>query len=122
MPLGSEPALFAAIVSGYPLSAAVAVATVGNVLGACTTYSLAQRTARALERRGAAPIADSRAGQLLRRFGQPALLLSWVPVIGDALVATAGAVSMPILPFFIWMSAGKVGRYILVAWTAQAWR
>jgi membrane protein YqaA with SNARE-associated domain len=122
VPLGSEPALFAAVVAGYPLWPAVAVATLGNVLGACTTYWLAQRTAGALERRGAAPITASRAGQLLRRFGQPALLLSWVPLFGDALVAAAGAVSMPILPFFIWMSAGKAGRYIVVAWTADAWR
>ena len=122
VPLGSEPALFAAVGRGYAIVTAVAVATAGNVLGACTTYWLAQRAALALKRRGAAPINRSRAGQFLRRFGQPSLLFSWVPVIGDALVAAAGAVRMPFAPFLLWLSVGKAGRYILVAWGADAWR
>ena len=122
LPLGSEPALFAAVLRGYPLATAAAVATVGNVLGACTTYWLAWRAAIALERRGAAPLDHSRAGRLLRRFGQPSMLLSWVPVIGDALVAAAGAVRMPFLPFLVWLTLGKAARYLIVAWSAQSLR
>ena len=38
LPLGSEPALFAMVARGHSVSAAVAVATAGNYLGACTTY------------------------------------------------------------------------------------
>ena len=122
VPIGSEPALVAAVLAGYGTVGVVAVATLGNVLGACTTYWLAQRTALALERRGAAPLERSRAGRVLARVGQPSLLLSWMPVIGDALVAAAGAVRMPFVPFLLWLSAGKAGRYILVAWSAEAWR
>jgi membrane protein YqaA with SNARE-associated domain len=122
LPLGSEPMLFAAIARGHGVIPAVMVATLGNVLGACTTYWLARHAALALERRGAASVDRSRAGRLVRRLGQPAMLLSWVPVIGDALVAAAGAVRMPFVPFLLWLTAGKAGRYLVVAWTAEVWR
>lgn len=103
---------------GYPVWPTVAVATLGNVLGACTTYWLGRRGAEALERRAAAPLSATRAGRLLQRYGQPALLLSWVPLIGDALVAAAGAVRIPWLPFVLWVTVGKAVRYIAVAWGA----
>ena len=122
VPLGSEPALFAAVLRGYPLLGAAAVATAGNVLGACTTYWLARRAAIAIERRGTTSFDDSRAAGLLRRFGQPSMLLSWVPLIGDALVAAAGAVRMPILPFLVWLTIGKAARYLVVAWGAESLR
>ena len=58
----------------------------------------------------------------MRRFGQPAILLSWVPLIGDALVAAAGVVRMPFFPFLIWLTIGKAARYVVVAWGAQTLR
>lgn len=122
LPLGSEPALFATIIRGYPVVTATAVATLGNVLGACTTYWLALAAATALERRGLVSLDESRAGRLVRRLGQAAMLLSWVPVIGDALVAAAGAVRMPFLPFLLWLTIGKAARYAAVAWTAASLR
>lgn len=122
LPLASEPVLFATVMAGYPLWLTTAVVTVGNVLGGCTTYWLARRAAAALERRGVADLDDSRAGQLVRKFGQPAMLLSWVPLVGDALVAVAGAVRMPFLPFLLWLSIGKAARYVVVAWSAAALR
>ena len=122
LPLGSEPALFATVLRGYPLAGATVVATLGNVLGACTTYWLAWRAAIALERRGATSLEDSRSARLLRRLGQPSMLLSWVPVIGDALVAGAGAVRMPFLPFLVWLTIGKAARYLVVAWGAESLR
>lgn len=118
VPLGSEPALFAAVARGHAVVPAVATATLGNILGACTTYWLARRTAQALESRGAAAVSSSRASRLLSRFGQPSLVLSWVPGIGDALVAAAGVVRMPFAPFLLWLSLGKLGRYLAVAWSA----
>ena len=122
LPLASEPVLFATVLAGYPLWLTTMVVTVGNVLGGCTTYWLARRAAAVLERRGVSALDGSRAGRLVRRFGPPAMLLSWVPLLGDALVAVAGAVRMPFLPFLVWLSIGKAARYVVVAWGAAALR
>jgi membrane protein YqaA with SNARE-associated domain len=94
----------------------VAVATAGNYLGACTTYLLARAAVRRF-----APAADERSPRAvatIRRIGPPALLLSWLPVLGDALVAVAGAAGIPFLTFSVWTLVGKAARYAVVAWAA----
>lgn len=116
LPLGSEPALVALVLEGYPIGPLVAVATAGNYLGACTTYWIGRRAAEALASRHAATPRSDRGASLVRRFGQPVMILSWVPLIGDALVAAAGAVRMPFWAFSFWVLLGKALRYVAVAW------
>jgi membrane protein YqaA with SNARE-associated domain len=69
---------------------------------------------------GEAPVRQGRAERLLARYGQPVLLLSWVPLLGDALVAVAGAARLPFAGFSLWVAAGKGLRYLAVAWAAGA--
>lgn len=117
-PLGSEPALVALTLSSERVWALLVVATLGNYLGACTTYGIA----RAAAARAAARL-ESKSGQravrLLDRYGRPALLLSWVPLIGDAIVAAAGVVKVPFVPFSVWTIIGKAARYAVVIWLAR---
>ena len=120
LPLGSEPAVVVMIRQERSLGAVVAVATIGNFLGACTTYALGRGAARALARRGPSRTA-ARAAETVARYGPPALLFSWVPIIGDAIVAAAGMAQMRFWPFTVWTVLGKAVRYLLVAWTARAW-
>ena len=123
LPLGSEAPLVVYVRSHGQIIVPVLVATAGNYLGACTTYWLGRRAAQALGRGGEAAEGDTRTARLLRRFGPPALLLSWVPILGDALVALAGAVKMPFGAFSLWAALGKGLRYAAVAWAATAvWR
>jgi membrane protein YqaA with SNARE-associated domain len=56
----------------------------------------------------------------LRRWGPPALLLAWAPVIGDALCAAAGWLRLPALPCTLWMATGKAARYAVVVAGAGA--
>lgn len=123
LPLGSEPALVVLIRDGRSFSGVVAVATAGNFLGACTTYALGRAAARTLVQREAPPGSgrSKRAMDTVARYGAPALLLSWVPLIGDAIVAAAGLARMPFWPFAGWTVLGKAARYLLVAWGASAW-
>ncbi len=116
LPLSSEVPLVVYVRSYNQLLLPVAVATVGNYLGSCTTYWLARRAAGAFGGTNAMQQSDSRAARIIRRFGQPALLLSWVPVIGDALVGFAGAIKMPFVAFSAWTAFGKLLRYVAVAW------
>src|SRR5688572_21267718 len=108
LPLSSELPLAVAIRQNADWRLAVFVATAGNYLGACTTFLLARAAAKRFD-------ADTRprtkhAAAVLRRFGAPALLLSWVPLIGDVLVALAGAAGMHFGWFSLWTIAGKGGR------------
>jgi len=91
----------------------VLTATAGNFLGACTTWGLGWYGSPLLmERilrvdRGA----QQRAEKLFARYGPWALLLSWVPVIGDPLCLLAGLLKVPFVRFSLPTFAGKLARY-----------
>lgn len=120
LPLGSEVVLAATVQSERALIVPVLVATAGNYIGACITYWLGQRAGQALQQRDSHNIIQQRAARLLRRYGPPMLVLSWVPLIGDALVALAGAIAVPFSSFSCWVIVGKFARYLVVAWAAFA--
>ena len=112
IPLGSEPMVLTMAYQGFHAPTVLAVATVGNTLGAVTTYLLARYAATRVEPGATA----RRALAIVARFGYPALLFTWVPIIGDAIVAAAGAAGMRFIPFLVLTAAGKLLRYwILVA-------
>jgi membrane protein YqaA with SNARE-associated domain len=121
LPLSSEVSLAYLVNTHGQLWLAVAVATAGNYLGACSTYWLARGAVRAAEsRRTPAPPSPRkrRAVVILRRWGAPALLLSWVPVLGDALVVAAGAARVSFPASSVFLILGKLARYLVVAWAA----
>ncbi len=120
LPLSSEVPLIVYVRSYDQFLLPVAVATIGNFLGSCTTYWLARRAAGVFGKTQELQQSQTRAARLLRRFGQPTLLLSWVPVVGDALVAFAGAIKMPFVAFSAWTALGKLLRYVAVAWAVAA--
>lgn len=121
LPLSSEAALAALVVSQQDWLAPVAVATLGNVLGSATTFWIGWRAggyASSHQPRLAARM--ERASRLLRRWGSPVLVLAWVPVIGDVLVGVAGALRLPWPSALLWIAIGKAVRYLIVAGAAFA--
>ena len=118
VPLGSEPALAAIVARGDGLLLPVAIATLGNYLGACTTYALAAGVSKRFENRSTTRRTEH-AASLVRRYGAPALLLSWVPILGDAIVAAAGLARMAFVPFSVWTLIGKLARYAALAWIVE---
>jgi membrane protein YqaA with SNARE-associated domain len=114
LPLASEVPLALIVRRHGDLVLPVTVATLGNFLGACTTYGLARLAAAKL-----APQSTHRPPRalvLFERYGAPSLLLSWVPIVGDAIVALAGASRVPLAAFSMWTLIGKAARYAAVAW------
>jgi membrane protein YqaA with SNARE-associated domain len=112
LPLSSEVPLAVEVARTGHWRVPVAVATLGNVLGAVTTYALARA---AITRAPEPSPRGARAATLLARYGSPVLLLSWVPLFGDVFVALAGAARMPVVPFLAWTTIGKAARYVVVA-------
>jgi membrane protein YqaA with SNARE-associated domain len=115
LPLASEVTLVVVIRRHGDMLLPVTVATIGNYLGACTTYGLARAAATRLS---PAPASKPRALALFERYGTPALLLSWIPIIGDGIVALAGVARVRVVPFSFWTLTGKAVRYAAVAWAA----
>ena len=117
LPLGSEWLLVLLILGGHHMPAAVAVATLGNYLGACTTYLIgilgSDFFIRKILRLGESE--SLRATALFRRYGAWSLLLSWLPIVGDPLCLLAGTLRTPFPLFSLLVLLGKAGRYTVVA-------
>ncbi|MEY8879713.1 MAG: YqaA family protein [Leptothrix sp. (in: b-proteobacteria)] len=113
LPMGSEPVVFGLVKLNPDLFwPAILVATAGNTLGGAITWWMGYGAERAYERL-AQRSPDGRALQLLRRFGAPACLLAWLPLVGDPLCAVAGWLRLPFWPCVAYMAVGKFVRYVL---------
>lgn len=108
LPANSELVL-AAFLKAFPDRSmeALVVATAGNTLGGLTTYGLG----RLLPQR---TVPTARSLAWVRRHGAPVLLVSWVPVIGDALCAAAGWLRVPLPAAALALALGKLARYAVV--------
>lgn len=117
LPLGSEWLLVVLIMNGRSPEAVVTVATVGNYLGACTTYVIglggAQFLITRLLRIREKDMAKARA--LYGRYGAWSLLLSWLPVIGDPLCLLGGIFKVRFFRYSVLVFSGKLARYLAVA-------
>ena len=73
------------------------VATAGNVTGSTLNWWLGRFALRFADRRWfpVGPAALERAQGWYRRWGQPSLLLSWLPGVGDAFTVAAGVMRVP---------------------------
>lgn len=116
LPGGSEAVLFA-VAHRYPEQAGAAflLATLGNTLGGMATYAMS----RALPERAYRGLPPGRLEQV-RRWGSPALVMAWAPLVGDALCVAAGWLRLRALPCALWMAAGKGARYAAVIWFSGA--
>ena len=116
LPLGSEPAVFGLIKLNPELFwPAILVATAGNALGGAVTWWMGYGAHEAYDHltHHEHP-AKARALVWLQRFGPPACLLSWLPVIGDPLCAVAGWLKLAFWPCLVYMAIGKFFRYLVM--------
>jgi len=111
LPGGSEAALFA-VLKAYPetLRLALIVATAGNTLGGMVTFGMGW-----LLPQTHAQTQKLKHVEKLRIYGTPALLLAWVPLIGDALCLAAGWLRLNWWQAALFMALGKFARYWIVA-------
>jgi membrane protein YqaA with SNARE-associated domain len=110
----SEFALFAYL-KAEPQSFwhALMAATAGNTLGGVSSYWVG----RWLPQRAVS--ISEKVFQRLRRFGSPALLLAWLPWIGDPLCVAAGWLRLNPWQCALFIAIGKLVRYYFVALTAR---
>ena len=117
LPLGSEWLLVTLILQANQIEDVVIVATLGNFLGACTTYGIGFWGSSFLVTK-ILRIDEARFNKtvlLYRKYGSWSLLLSWVPIIGDPLCLVSGSFRLNFLLFSLFTFSGKLIRYIVVA-------
>jgi len=120
IPLGSEGMVVYMITKGHNIVSIVVIASIGNYLGACTTYILGYiGRQKALEKYLKINQVDfARAEKLFTKYGSPVLLFTWLPIVGDALAAIGGIFKFNFLLFSIYVFTGKFIRYLAVAYFA----
>jgi len=107
LPGGSEAALFA-VLKAYPETFwfALVIATIGNTLGGMVTFGMGWLLPQTQQLKHV---------DKLRRFGPSALLLAWVPLVGDALCLAAGWLRLNWWQSALFMALGKSARYLMIA-------
>ncbi|MDD2500321.1 MAG: DedA family protein [Geobacter sp.] len=118
LPLGSEWLLALMLVKGYDPATSVLTATVGNSLGACTTWLVGRYGGNWLLGRlfRISHQQRQRAEAWYQRYGILSLLFSWLPVVGDPLCLVGGLLKIRFTPFLLLVGVGKLVRYAAVAW------
>lgn len=119
LPGGVEGLLYVMVQQGYEFSPLFIVATAGNTIGGVVTWWMGTLLKKGLKNTrvtkwfSLSPPAMAR----VRKFGPSALLLSWMPIIGDPLCVAAGYLSLRFWPCFIAIFVGKAVRYLaLLYW------
>lgn len=112
LPGGSEVVFLGMLMSGTAtLWPALAAATLGNTLGGMSSYLIG----RLLPQKNIAV----RPLQWVRRWGSPVLILSWVPLIGDALCVAAGWLRLHAGWVLLFVALGKFARYLVLGVLAR---
>lgn len=110
LPGGSEAVLFGVLrLDPALLWPALGLSTLGNTLGGMSSYLIGRLLPE---------YPPNRAHAWLTRWGNAALLLAWAPLIGDALCVAAGWLRLNPYTATACMAAGKLARYLVVAWAA----
>ncbi|EIJ71922.1 YqaA family protein [Pasteurella bettyae] len=122
---GSSEIIFLGLATAMQLSAQhyfsssilllLVVATIGNTLGGMTTYWIGcWLPSPELSQQSNAKVRWVL--EKFKRYGSFALLLSWMPVVGDVFCAVAGWIGLPWGKVFSFMLIGKTLRYVFLCY------
>ena len=110
LPGSSEALLTAALASDQTLTRAfelAGIAALFNTLGSMTSWAIGRYFPK--------DPPSSETLDRVRRRGAPALVLSWVPVIGDMIPLAAGWLKIGFWPALFWTAVGKSARYAVLS-------
>ncbi|RMR38105.1 hypothetical protein ALP36_03653 [Pseudomonas syringae pv. coriandricola] len=124
LPLQSEAVLVGMLLSErYATILLLLIATTGNVLGSVVNWYLGRSIERFRHKRWF-PVSErhlDKAQTIHARHGHWALLLSWVPIIGDPITMIAGVMREPLWSFLLVVTLAKALRYLTLAAITLGW-
>ena len=114
LPFSSEAAFLVAISNDMPTLNALIFASSGNILAIVFNYYLGYF----LYEKTKTKLLSSKVGKVSyeygHKYGYVALLLSWLPIVGDPLTLVAGLVRLKFVWFVILAGSLRVVRYYLL--------
>jgi len=122
--VGSEPVFIGMLLGGVGTPwLLVAVASLGNVLGAVLNWWLGRELGRFSGWRWfpVSAAALEKAQGWYHRWGRWTLLLSWMPIIGDPLTVVAGVMRENIWVFLALVGLSKTCRFAVLAYITLYW-
>ena len=114
LPFSSEIAFIGALQSGMAFVDALFFASSGNILAIIFNYYLGYFLYAKTKRKLFRTKMGRRAFLLGHKYGYAALLLSWLPIIGDPLTIVAGLVRLKFVWFVIIAGTFRVLRYWII--------
>jgi len=94
----------------------ISIATLGNTLGAMTSWGIGRLISIRYSAEKLSKVSQQKAVARLQKYGSPVLLLSWLPVVGDPLCVAAGWLRIHWLWSLLFISVGKLLRYIVIVY------
>ncbi len=114
LPVSSETTLLYYLHEGKSVWILLIVAGIGNVLGSVINYWIGKKGINyLLDHKKITAERMKKSEELFFKYGAYALLLSWVPIIGDPLTFVAGTLNYNFKKFLLIVSIAKFGRYII---------
>jgi len=121
LPFGSEGILIYLVQNKFNILALVLVASVGNFLGACTSYYIGFKGRTIVEKYlKFNPEELDKAEKIFAKYGSFVLLFTWLPFLGDAITVAGGLLRLNFRIFSVLVFAGKFLRYLVVAYLTAA--
>tara|TARA_R110000824_G_scaffold119459_2_gene273550 strand:+ start:835 stop:1275 length:441 start_codon:yes stop_codon:yes gene_type:complete len=118
LPAQSEIGLAVLLLSNdYSAALLIAVASLGNTLGAVVNWALGRGVEHFRDRKWF-PASSQQMDKAIgwyHRYGRWSLLLSWMPFIGDPLTLAAGVLRESFWSFLAIVAFAKTARYIVIA-------
>ncbi len=119
LPFGSEGLVVLLIYEKFNVWAVVLVASLGNFLGACTSYYIGWKGRGFVKRYLKIDPEDiEKAEKYFAKYGSYLLLFTWLPVIGDGFTVVGGLLRLKFWIFSVYVFTGKFMRYLVVAYFA----
>ncbi|WP_036548682.1 YqaA family protein [Nitrincola lacisaponensis] len=116
LPGGSEALLAWMVHQGeYPVAQLIASATLGNVLGSLVTFGMGALLRLRYPLKTLDKPQHQRAKRWIEQYGAVALIMAWLPIVGDPLCFVAGWLGVRVSLSIVCIALGKLLRYLVVA-------
>ena len=118
IPFSSDAIVVTMVALGYDAFQTIAIATIGNTLGGVSSYGLGwlgkwdwiEKYLKIKKEK------IEKMRQRIQKYTGLAAFLTWLPFIGDVIAVTLGFLKINFFKVAIFMTTGKLARYIVIVY------